>query len=159
MLVACGCLAGAAAEVAAWIPPDRAALESLKTALREESRELQAARQAAQDRRNEIQKALLAAYGEEGLAAFVKANTNRKLVELVRRKGLLDPIREQGGRFVRLADPVYQPAESPWGRAPFMAGEKRLGARTFQTYGFDMGALWLMNAALAVALAARRPKA
>ena len=88
----------------------------------------------------------------------MKANTNRKLVELVRRKGLLDPIREQGGRFVRLADPVYQPAESPWGRAPFMAGEKRLGTKTFRTYGFDLGALWLMNAALAVVLAARRPK-
>ena len=150
--------AGAAAAVAAWNPPDRAAIESLKTALREGSRELQAARDAAQTRRNAIQDALIAEHGEEGLAAFVKANTNRKLVELVRRKGLLDPIREQGGRLVRLADPVYQPAESPWGRAPFMAGEKRLGTRTFRTYGFDLGALWLMNAALAVVLAARRPK-
>ena len=151
-------LAGAAAAIAAWSPPDRAALESLKTALREESRELQTARQAAQDRRNAIQEALLAAQGEEGLAALVKANANRKLVELVRRKGLKDPLREQGGRFVRLADPVYQPAESPWGRASFMAGEKRLGSWTFRTYGFDLGALWLMNAALAVVLAARRPK-
>ena len=101
---------------------------------------------------------MLADRGEEGLAAFVKANTNRKLVGLVRRKGLRDPLREQGGRLVRLADPVYQSAESPWGRAPFMAGEKRLGTRTFRTYGFDLGALWLMNAALAVVLAARRPK-
>lgn len=151
-------LAGAAAAIAAWSPPDRAALESLKTALREESRELQTARQAAQERRNAIQEALLAAQGEEGLAALVKANANRKLVELVRRKGVLDPIREQGGRFVRLADPVYQPAEAPWGRASFMAGEKRLGSWTFRTYGFDLGALWLMNAVLAACLAARRPK-
>ena len=150
--------AGAAAAVAAWNPPDRAALESLKTALREGSRELQTARDAAQTRRNAIQDALIAEHGEEGLAAFVKANTNRKLVELVRRKGLLDPIREQGGRLVRLADPVYQPAESPWGRAPFMAGEKRIGTATFRTYGFDLGVLWLMNAALAVVLAARRTK-
>ena len=40
-----------------------------------------------------------------------------------------------------------------------MAGEKRLGNKTFRTYGFDLGALWLMNAVLAICLAARRPKA
>ena len=151
-------LAGAAAAAAALAPPDRAGLAPLKSALRDWSRDLQAARQAAQARRDAIQEALLAEHGEDGLAALVKANTNRKIVELVRRKGLLDPIREQGGRLVRLVDPVYQPAESAWGRAPFMAGEKRLGSRTFRTYGFDLGALWLMNAALAVVLAARRPK-
>ena len=105
-----------------------------------------------------MQEALVAERGEDGLAAFVKANTNRKIVELVRRKGLKDPLREQGGRLVRLADPVYRPAESAWGRAPFMAGEKRLGARTFRTYGFDVAALWLMNAVLAVCLAAKGPK-
>lgn len=151
--------AGAADAVADWRPPDRAGLDALKSALRDWSRELQAARDAAQTRRNEIQEGLIAEHGEEGLAALAKANANRKIVELVRRKGLRDPIREQGGRLVRLADPVYQPAESPWGRAPFLAGEKRLGEKTFRTYGFDMGALWLMNAVLAVCLAARRPKA
>ena len=151
-------LAGFADAAAALRPPDRAGLEPLKTGLREGSRELQAARQAAQGRRNAIQEALLAEHGEEGLAAFVKANANRKIVELVRHRGLSDPLREQGGRFVRLSDPVYQPAESAWGRAPFMAGEKRIGTATFRTYGFDLGALWLMNAVLAVCLAARRPK-
>ena len=126
--------------------------------MREWSRELQAERQAAQGRRNAIQEALIAEHGEEGLSAFVKAHTNRKIVELVRHKGLADPLREQGGRFVRLSDPVYQPPESVWGRAPFMAGKKRLGTVLFRTYGFDMAALWLMNAVLAVGLAARRPK-
>ncbi len=150
--------AGAADAVAEWRPPDRAVLEALKSSLRDWSRELQTARDAAQARRNAIQDALLAEHGDEGLAAFVKANVNRKIVDLVRRKGVQDPIREQGGRLVRLADPVYQPAESPWGRAPFMAGEKRLGTATFRTYGFDLGVLWLMNAALAACLAARRPK-
>ena len=151
-------LTGAAAAVVALRPPDRAGLEPLKTGLREGSRELQAARQAAQLRRNAIQDALIAEHGEAGLAAFVKAQTNRKIVELVRHKGLTDPLREQGGRLVRLSDPVYQPAESAWGRAPFMAGEKRIGTATFRTYGFDLAAQWLMNAVLAVVLAARRPK-
>ncbi|MGD9781820.1 MAG: ATP-binding cassette domain-containing protein [Kiritimatiellia bacterium] len=151
-------LAGFADAAAALRPPDRAGFEPLKTGLRECSRELQAARQAAQGRRNAIQEALIAEHGEEGLAAFLKAQTNRKIVELVRHKGLADPLREQGGRLVQLSDPVYQPAESPWGRAPFMAGEKQIAGKTFRTYGFDLAALWLMNAALAVALAARRPK-
>ena len=39
-----------------------------------------------------------------------------------------------------------------------MAGEKRIGTATFRTYGFDLAALWLMNAVLAVGLAARRPR-
>ena len=152
-------LSGARLAVRSLRPPERAGFDALKADLRALASAELAARPALISRRDAIQEALLAAHGEEGLAAFVKANSNRKLIELVRRKGLKDPLREQGGRFVRLADPVYQPAESPWGRAPFMAGEKRIGNRRFRTYGFDLGALWLMNAALAVVLAARRPKA
>ena len=152
-------LSGARLAVARLQPPARAGFDSLKADLRELASAERAARPAIQGRRQAIQDALLAEHGDAALAAFVKANTNRKIVELVRRKGVLDPIREQGGRLVRLADPVYQPAESPWGRAPFMAGEKRLGSIVFRTYGFDVGALWLMNAVLAVCLAARRPKA
>ncbi|MGD9612062.1 MAG: ATP-binding cassette domain-containing protein [Kiritimatiellia bacterium] len=151
-------LSGAALDVARLQPPERAGFDSLKSDLRGLARAEQAARPAIQSRRNAIQEALIAEHGEEGLSAFVKAQTNRKIVELVRHKGLKDPLREQGGRLVRLSDPVYQPAESAWGRAPFMAGEKRLGTATFRTYGFDLAALWLMNAVLAVGLAARRPK-
>ena len=151
-------LSGARLAVAALQPPDRAGFDALKADLRALARAELAARPSLQSRRDAIQEALLAAHGEAGLAAFVKAQTNRRIVELVRRKGLRDPLREQGGRLVRLVDPVYQTPDSPWGRAPFMAGEKRLGERTFRTFGFDLGALWLMNAVLAFALAARRPK-
>lgn len=152
-------LSGARLAVRSLRPPERAGFDALKADLRELARAERAARPAIQGRRQAIQDALLAEHGDAALAAFVKANSNRKIIDLVRRKGLKDPLREQGGRFVRLADPVYQPAESPWGRAPFMAGVKRLGNKTFRTFGFDLGALWLMNAALAVVLAARRPKA
>ena len=151
-------LSGADLAVTGLRPPDRAGFDALKATLRDLSRSEQAARQAAQERRNAIQETLLAQHGEAGLAAFVKAQTNRKLVELVRRRGLADPLREQGGRLVRLADPVYQAPESVWGRAPFMAGEKRLGGMVFRTYGFDLAVLWLMNAALAGCLAGFRPK-
>lgn len=153
-----GRLSGAAREVAALRPPDRAGLDELKSRLRELSRAEQAGRQAVQSRRNDMHNALLAERGEEGLAAFVKAHTNRKIIELVRNKGLSAPLRIRGGRLVQLSDPVYQPPGSDWGRAPFMAGEKRIAGKTFRTYGFDLAALWLMNAVLAAALAGFRPK-
>ena len=153
-----GRMSGAALAVANLRPPDRAGLEDLKAGLRELARAEQAERQEIQGRRNEIHAELLAERGEDGLAAFVKAHTNRKIVELVRHKGLADPLREQGGRLVQLSDPVYQAPESAWGRAPFMAGEKRIAGKTFRAYGFDMAALWLLNAVLAACLAARRPK-
>ena len=153
-----GQMSGAALAVANLRPPDRAGLEALKSGLRELARAAQAERQQIQERRNEIHAELLAERGEDGLAAFVKAHTNRKIVELVRHKGWTDPLREQGGRLVQLSDPVYQAPESAWGRAPFMAGEKRIAGKTFRTYGFDLAALWLLNAALAAALAGFRPK-
>ena len=151
-------LPGADLAAAALRPPDRAGLDELKSRLRDLSRALQAGRQADQSRRNEIHNALLAERGEEGLAAFVKAHTNRKIVDLVRNKASWAPLRIRGGRLVQLSDPVYQAPGSEWGRAPFMAGEKRIAGETFRTYGFDLAALWLMNAALAAALAGFRPK-
>ncbi len=150
-------LAGVAAAAEALRPPDRAGWEPLKARLRGHAREWQVERQEAQARRNGIHGALLAERGEAGLAAFVKAQTNRKIVELARNRSQLAPLRIQGGRLVRLSDPVYQAPESAWGRAPFMAGAKRIGRWVVGTYAFDMGALWLMNAVLAVFLALRLP--
>ncbi len=152
-----GRLSGAALAAARLRPPDRSGLDALKSSLRELSRAEQAGRQTVQSRRNDIHNALLAEHGEDGLSAFVKAHTNRRIAELARNRGLLAPLRIQGGRLVRLSDPVYQPPGSAWGRAPFMAGEKRIAGKTFRTYGFDMAALWLMNAALAALLAVRLP--
>ena len=50
-----------------------------------------------------------------------------------------------------------QAPDSAWGRAPFMAGTKRLGPHEFGTFGFDVAVLWLMNTLLAAALVAHRP--
>jgi ABC transport system ATP-binding/permease protein len=153
-----GRIPGAATAAAGLRPPDRAGLDALKSNLRELARARQSERQTIQDRRNEIQNALLAEYGEDGLSAFVKTHTNRKIVELARNKAQLAPLRIQGGRVIQLSDPVYQPPGSAWGRASFMAGAKQLGTIHLRTYGFDMGALWLMNAILAAFLAVRRPR-
>ena len=149
-------LSGSALAAAKLNPPDRAGLEELKTALRQHARNLQEERKKLQIQRNEIHSGLLAELGEEGLAAWIKNHTNRKISELSRNKAQLAPYRIQGGRVVRLSDPVYQTPESAWGRAPFMAGRKQVGKFTLRTFAFDVGVLWLMNAVLALLLAVRR---
>ncbi len=148
-------LSGATEQVEQLRPPDRTGLDELKTLLRQHVRNLQAERKLLQGQRNEIQRELLAELGEEGVAALMKKHTNRKISELVRNKGQLAPYRLQGGRIVRLSEPVYQTPESAWGRAPFMAGSKRVGWLTVRTFAFDLMALWLMNAVLALLLAVR----
>ncbi len=153
--LATGQLPGAAAAAAALRPPDRTGLDDLKASLRQLARDLQPQRQDLQRRRNDLHTRLLADLGEAGLAAFVKTHTNRKIIELVRNKSQLAALRDQGQRFIQLSDPVFQTPESPWGRAPFMAGAKRLGPFTLRTYPFDIAVLWLMNAALALLLASR----
>lgn len=142
-------LARAAAELS---PPDRAGLGELKAVLREEGKGLQRERQELQTRRQEIHKMLLEQQGEEGLAQWTKRHTNRKIVELVRNKSQLESLRIQGERLVQLSDPIYQEPASAWGRAPFLAGAKRLGSVTFRTFPFNLGVIWLMNATLAVFL-------
>ncbi len=154
---ATGRLPGAAAEAAALRPPERAGLAPLQARLRALAAELRAERQAWRERRNGIQDALIGEFGEAGLAAFVKQNTNRRIAELVRNRNSADKLALRGGRLVPLADPVYQAPDSAWGRAPFMAGTKRLGPHEFGTFGFDVAVLWLMNALLAAALVAHRP--
>lgn len=149
---------GTAAAVASLQPPDRTGLDAIKSAWREQSRVWQEKRRTFQQQRNKIQAKLLAEHGENGLAGFVKANTNREIIRLARNRGLTAPVRLQGDRLVQRSDPVYQDPESPWGRAPFMAGTKRFGSFVLPTFAFNLAVLWLMNAVLAAALALCRPK-
>ncbi len=150
-----GKIPDAASAAASLRPPDRTGLDDLKVALRQLARELQAQRQDLQRRRNEIHTRLLSDLGEDGLARYVKIHTSREITDLARNRRSLAALREQGGRLVQLSDPVFQAPVSPWGRAPFMAGAKRLGPFTLRTYPFDIAVLWLMNAALALLLSSR----
>jgi ABC transport system ATP-binding/permease protein len=136
-------------------PPDRDGLDELKSALRQLSQNLRDQRQTVQRRRNDIQNELLAIHGEDGLSALVQRHANRKIADLARNRAQLAPLREQGGRLVRLSDPIYQSSPSPFGRAPFMAGAKRIGPLPLSTYAYNLAALWLLNLALAAALAIR----
>ena len=133
-------------------PPDRAGLDDLKNTLRDTAKRLQNERLVLQTRRNEIQDQRLATHGEAGLSTLIKQHSNRAVSELVRNKKQLAPYRIQDARIVQFSDPVYQQPDSALGRAPFMAGHKRLGRWIVRSYFFDLSVLWLMNAALAWAL-------
>ena len=137
---------------AALAPPDRTGLEEVKAGLRELADHLQNSRRAVQARRHAIHAELIEEHGNEGLGAFVKQHTNRKVGELVRNRSQLAPYRIQGGKVVRLSDPIYQEPTSALGRAPFMAGSKRMGSLDLPTHTFNLLVLWLMNAVLALVL-------
>lgn len=144
---------GASAAASRLRPPDRSGVDDLKSALRVLARDLQAERRNVQRQRNAIHDAMLAMQGEDGMTRLVKTHANRALIDLVRNRRQLAPLREQAGRLIRLSDPVFQDPDSPWGRAPFMAGAKRIGPFRLRTFTFNVGVLWLMNAALAACLA------
>ena len=148
-------MAEAAARLA---PPKRDGLDELKTTLREYARSLQGERQDEQRRRNEIHRNLLETHGEAALTAMVKRHTNRRIADLARNRSQLASIRERGGKLVRESDPIYQAPQSPWGRAPFMAGCKKLGPFMLKTFSFNMAILWAMNGMLAIWLATCRRK-
>lgn len=133
-------------------PPDRTGLDALKAGLRDWAGTLQAQRREVQDQRREIHAELLAEYGNDGLSDLVKKHSNRKISDMVRNKSQLAPYRLHEQRIVRLSDPIFQQPTSPLGRAPFMAGEKRLGSFTLPTFAFNLLVLWLMNAGLALLL-------
>lgn len=139
-------------------PPARDGLDGLKTALREYARRLQEDRLAAQRRRNEVHRLLLETRGEKELAAMVKRHTNRRIADLVRNRLQLAAIRERGGKLVRESDPIFQVPRSSWGRAPFMAGQKKIGTFILKTFSFNLAVLWAMNGILAAWLATCRRK-
>ncbi|MEH0018185.1 MAG: ATP-binding cassette domain-containing protein [Desulfobacter sp.] len=64
----------------------------------------------------------------------------------------LEAIRHSGTRLVQLIYPVSLVPENLWGRAQFMAPEKRLGSAVFSTYRFNLFVLCLMAAGLFTAL-------
>ena len=102
-------------------------------------------RQAATDR-------LSKEFGTEKFLALKRDNHNRNVENFVLNSDDLEAIRLSGDRLVQLSEPVYQPASSLWGRAPFLAGEKRLGGLTVSAYYFNLAVIWLMTGALLVLL-------
>lgn len=136
-------------------PPDRKPMEEMKTRLRELIRSYDSDRLRAQDERRAVAEKLLKEYGENKVLSFQKKYLNKSILELARNKNDLEKVRISGERLIQVSDPVYQRPSSPWGRAPFMAGTKRLGSLTVTTYTFNMLVIWAMAFLLCLALYAR----
>ena len=95
---------------------------------------------------------MLKQYGPDAFNRLKKRYHNKSIVDLVLNREELDTIRVSGDRFVQLSDPVFQAPDSAWGRARFLAGEKRLGAFVVNTYLFNLGIIWIMTALLCITL-------
>lgn len=89
---------------------------------------------------------------EFGPEAYRRRHHNKSIDSLVRNKEELDPLRLSGNRLIQLSDPVFQAPRSPWGRAVFLAGEKRLGHCSLRTFTFNLGVICTMTIILLVAL-------
>jgi hypothetical protein len=77
--------------------------------------------------------------------ALEKRFYNKSVADLVRNRDNLDDYRITPNGIVRLSDPIFTRDLSPWGGAPFMAGQKRLGPFLVSTFAFNLGVLWLMT--------------
>ncbi|MDD5628345.1 MAG: ATP-binding cassette domain-containing protein [Elusimicrobia bacterium] len=126
--------------------------EELRVFLRKVAAWCNERKAAAAERRRQAAAELLKEYGERGWSELKTRHHNTSIADLVRNRQELDPLRLSGERLVQLSDPIYQPAESPWGRAVFLASEKRLSGLVLGAYAFDLLAIWAMTALLVLAL-------
>jgi ABC-type multidrug transport system ATPase subunit len=128
---------------------DRQAMEELKRYLEKVSTLFSSQKEAAEER---LRAELEAIQAETGPDVLRRRHHNKTVVSLVRNREELDLLRLSGERLIQLSDPVYQAPDSPWGRAVYMAGEKRLGSLSLRTFTFNLAAIGAMTVALLVAL-------
>lgn len=82
--------------------------------------------------------------GTQAYLDFKNRNYNHKLSELMLNRQSLVPYVMSGNEMVRKIEPVFEISASLWGRAPFLAADKRIGNATIPTTWFNIAVLWLM---------------
>ena len=136
------------------LPPDafepgnysRETADRLKATLGQWNQALEKERNEAAKARTELRAARANELGGKNqLLALEKRFCNKSVADLVRNRDNLDEYRISANQIVRLSDPVFTSDLSPWGGAPFMAGQKRLDTLTVSTFVFNLGVLWLMT--------------
>jgi hypothetical protein len=133
--------------------PPRTDLEAVHQYLDRVSSHYREQKAQARKRRQAVTQRLLEQHGgRDGLQAFKKQWHNTDVEDRALRRNDLEIIRTSGESLVWMASPVYQPPQSPWGRAVFMAGSKRLGTIVIPTFTFNLGVIWLMTSLLTLAL-------
>ncbi|MGB3618505.1 MAG: hypothetical protein WBA12_10310, partial [Catalinimonas sp.] len=112
---------------------------------------------------NEMKDRTLMAYRAEGTAeAGVNPLTqlknryhNEALTDLVRGAAVKEKVLPWEGELLRQNDPIYhnpEPRHALDYRTHFFAPRKHLFGATFDTFWFNLGAIWLMSAVLCVTL-------
>lgn len=109
-------------------------------------------RKIADKERRSLEAGRIKEMGEVGYQALEKKYQNKSLVDLVRNRDNLDDYRITPLKIVRLSDPIFTRESSPWGGAPFFAGQKRVGNGVVSTYLFNLGVLWMASFLLYAAL-------
>jgi hypothetical protein len=77
---------------------------------------------------------------------------NKSLEVLVLNSEAKDLYRETPGSIMQKVAPVYKNPDFNNGRAHFLASQKRIAGKSFDTFWFDLSVIWLMCFALYLAL-------
>jgi ABC transport system ATP-binding/permease protein len=85
---------------------------------------------------------------DQGFLELEKKYRNKSLERLVYNSENLDEYRIAGNRIIRVSDPIFTSQLVPWGGAPFMAGQKRIGPLLVPAFEFNLLVLWLTTGCL-----------
>ncbi len=77
---------------------------------------------------------------------------NKSLEILVMNSETKDFYRETPVSIMQKVAPIFKNPDFNNGRAHFLASQKRIADKTFDTYWFDLSAIWLMCVSLYLAL-------
>ena len=87
------------------------------------------------------------------LQSFENDYVNDALTEFVRNKNDLgEKFLEKDGNLIQRVDPIFLSPDNNFGRAHFLAPNKKLFGSYYTTFWFNVGVIWLMSAILAVLL-------
>jgi hypothetical protein len=78
--------------------------------------------------------------------------SNKNLSEFLLKRQSLAPYIRNSREMVRKLEPVYQNSTSNYGRAQFLAADKRIGSYLIMTPLFNIIAIWIMSIFVLVAL-------
>lgn len=94
--------------------------------------------------RDDQYKRLKAEMGAEEFLKLKTENHNTTLTNLVLNRNELEKIYESSEKIIQKKDPIFMGPKSKLGRAHFYAPAKTIGSKTFDTFYFNILAIWLM---------------
>jgi len=99
-------------------------------------------RRQAADNKSSTEDRLKRDLGREGFKELQRRHYNNGIEGLALNKITWEPVRLSGDRLVQTMYPICQEPESRWGKAHFMAAEKKIGSIHIPTMPFNVMVLW-----------------